>query len=315
MEKPDYDIVIIGGGPAGLTAGLYASRARLKTLLLEKMAPGGQALVTDWIENYPGFPEGISGVDLVDKMTEQARRFDLEIETGDVVSLGLGSEAGSDPGLKTIVLQDKTISASAIIIASGASPTPLGAPGEERFFGRGLSFCATCDGPFYKDKVVVAVGGGDTAVQESLFLTRFAKKVYLVHRRDQLRATGILQERILANPKIEILWDCVVSGINGLSNIENIAVENVKTGAQKTIAADGLFVWIGIMPSTSFLNGVAKLDSSNFILTNEKMETSIPGVFAAGDVRSKSLRQISTAVGDAAVAAFSAEHYIESLKS
>ena len=315
MKKPDYDVVIIGGGPAGLTAGLYASRARLKTLLLEKMAPGGQALVTDWIENYPGFPEGISGVDLVEKMTGQARRFDLEIETGDVVSLDLDSEDSSGHGLKTIVLSDKTITASAIIIATGASPTHLGAPGEERFFGRGLSFCATCDGPFYKDKIVVAVGGGDTAVQESLFLTRFAKKVYLVHRRDQLRATGILRERALANPKIDILWDSVVTGINGLSNIENITVKNVKTGDEKTIAADGLFVWIGIAPSTHFLNGAVRLDESDFILTNENMETSIPGVFAAGDVRSKSLRQISTAVGDAAVAAFSAEHYIESLKS
>ena len=313
MKKPDYDIVIIGGGPAGLTAGLYASRARLKTLLLERMAPGGQALVTDWIENYPGFPEGISGVDLVDKMTEQTKRFDLEIEIGDVVSLDLGSEDGSGGGLKTIVLADKTITASAIIIATGASPTNLGAPGEERFFGRGLSFCATCDGPFYKDKIVVAVGGGDTAVQESLFLTRFAKKVYLVHRRDQLRATGILQERALSNPKLDILWDSVVTGINGLSNIENITVENVKTGAEKNIAADGLFVWIGIKPSSHFLNGAVKLDPSNFILTNENMETSIPGVFAAGDVRSKLLRQISTAVGDAAVAAFAAEHYIESL--
>jgi thioredoxin reductase (NADPH) len=307
MEKNNYDVVIIGGGPAGLTAGLYASRARLKTLLVEKAAPGGQALITDWIENYPGFPEGVSGMDLVEKMTEQAGKFGLEIQSDEALSLDLNSAR------KTLSLSGKTLAASSVIIATGAAPRNLGVPGEERFFGRGLSFCATCDGPFYKDKVLAAVGGGDTAVQETVFLTRFAKKVYLIHRRDQLRATQILQERAFANDRIEFVWDSVVKGIGGLSNIEDVMVENVKTGEEKKLPVDGLFVWVGIEPHTGFLGDSLRLDPSGFVVTDEKMEASVPGVFAAGDVRSKTLRQISTAVGDAATAAFSAEQYIESL--
>ncbi len=308
MKKADYDLVIIGGGPAGLTAGIYASRARLNVLLLEKAAPGGQVLVSDWIENYPGFPEGCSGYDLVTKMVEQAKNFGLNIETSEVLSLDL-SEA-----VKKIELNDKTITTLSIIIATGASPRKLGVPGEDMFIGKGVSFCATCDGPFFKNSIVAAVGGGDTAVQESLFLTKFAKKVYLIHRRDELRATKILQERAMANDKIEIMFDSVLTGIyGGLTNVEKINVKNLKTEEEKEILVDGCFIWVGTFPNTSFLKDSVKVDKYGFIIVNQSMETSAPGVFAAGDVRNTPLRQIVTAVGDAAIAAVSAEHYIENI--
>lgn len=308
MTTPDYDLVIIGGGSAGLTAGMYAARARLNVLLIEKLVPGGQILVTDWIENYPGFPEGISGADLAQKIHQQAERFDLKIENGEVTSLDL-----SNP-IKKIILSDKAITSHALIIASGASPRKLGVPGEEQFYGKGLSTCATCDGPFYKNKVVAAVGGGDTAVQESLYLTKFAQKVYLIHRRDQLRATGILRERALANDKIEILWDTVLTGISGFFNVEKVSLKNVKTDEKKEMAVDGCFLWVGILPNTGFVKNAVETDAGGFIIADAKMETSVPGVFAAGDVRTTPLRQIATAVGDAAIAAFSAEHYISGIK-
>jgi len=220
MTATDYDLVIIGAGPAGLTAGIYAARARMKVLLLEKAVPGGQILVTDWLENYPGFPEGLTGFDLAEKMKKQAEQLGLKIETAEVHSLNLSDES------KQIVLKEKTITAKSLIIASGASPRKLGI-GEDKFMGKGISFCATCDGPFFKDKIVVAVGGGDTAVQESIFLTKFAKKVYLVHRRNELRATKILQERAFANDKIEFVWDSVATGVDGLFGVESVKVKNV----------------------------------------------------------------------------------------
>ena len=308
MKNVDYDLVIIGGGPAGLTAGLYASRARLNVILLEKVVPGGQVVTTDWVENYPGFPEGISGPDLVQKMTAQVQKFDLKIETNAVVSMDL-----SEP-IKKITLSDRVITTHAIIIASGASPKKLGVPGEDTFYGKGVSACATCDGPFFKDSVVAAVGGGDTAVQESLFLTKFAKKVYLIHRRDQLRAEAILQERALANEKIEFLWDSVLTGIKGLTDVEKISVQNLKTGDTKEIAVEGCFIWVGILPNAEFLPEVVELDQYGFIIVDTNMQTSVAGVYAAGDVRSTPLRQIATAVGDAAIAAFSAEHYLQNVK-
>lgn len=304
--KTDYDLVIIGAGPAGLTAGIYAARARMNVLLLEKTAPGGQILITDWIENYPGFPEGISGYDLSKKMKIQAESLGLKIESAEVHSLNLSGKA------KEIILQDRALTTKSIIIASGASPKKLGI-GEEKFFGKGVSFCATCDGPFFKEKTVVAVGGGDTAVQESIFLTKFAKKVYLVHRRNELRAAKILQERALKNEKIEFVWDSVVTGVEGFFGLEGVKVKNLKTDEEKTISAKGCFIWVGILPNTSFLNDSVKTDEFGFILADAKMQTSVPGVFAAGDVRDTPLRQIATAVGDAAIAAVSAEHYIENL--
>ena len=308
MEKADYDLVIIGGGPAGLTAGIYASRARLNVLLLEMVAPGGQVLVSDWIENYPGFPEGSSGYDLVNKMVEQAKQFGLAIESGQVLSL--------DPSetVKKVELKDKTITTLSIIIATGASPRKLGVKGEDMFIGKGVSFCATCDGPFFRDGCVAAVGGGDTAVQESIFLTKFVKKVYLIHRRNELRATKILQERAMANDKIEIMFDSVLTGIyGGLTNVEKISVLNLKTDEEKEILVDGCFIWVGTYPNTSFLKDSVEVDQYGFIIVNQNMETSAPGVFAAGDVRNTPLRQVVTAVGDAAIAAVSAEHYIENL--
>ncbi len=308
MKKADYDLVIIGGGPAGLTAGIYASRARLNVLLLEKVAPGGQVLVSDWIENYPGFPEGCSGYDLVTKMVEQAKQFGLVIESGQVLSLDVSET------VKKIELNDKTITTLSIIIATGASPRKLGVPGEDMFIGKGVSFCATCDGPFFKNSIVATVGGGDTAVQESIYLTKFAKKVYLIHRRDELRATKILQERAMANDKIEIMFDSVLTGIyGGLTNVEKINVKNLKTEEEKEILVDGCFIWVGTFPNTSFLKDSVKVDKYGFIIVNQSMETSAPGIFAAGDVRNTPLRQIVTAVGDAAIAAVSAEHYIENI--
>ena len=279
MVQTDYDLVIIGGGPAGLTAGIYAARARMNVILLEKVAPGGQVIVSDWIENYPGFPDGISGYDLGEKMLLQAKNLGLPIEMEDVTSLELS------PGRNTIHTSGgKSITSKAVIIASGASPRRLNV-GEEKFMGKGVSFCATCDGPFFKDKTVVAVGGGDTAVQESTFLTKFAKKVYLVHRRDELRAAKILQERAFKNDKIEILWDSVVTGMDGLFGVEQVKVKNIKTEEEKNIQAQGCFIWVGITPNTAFVGDAVEMNTGGFIITNEHMETSALGVYAAGDVR------------------------------
>ncbi len=309
MAQTDYDLVIIGGGPAGLTAGIYAARARMNVILLEKAAPGGQVIVSDWIENYPGFPDGISGYDLGEKMLLQAKNLGLPIEMEDVTSLELS------PGRNTINTSGgKSITSRAVIIASGASPRRLNV-GEEKFMGKGVSFCATCDGPFFRDKTVVAVGGGDTAVQESTFLTKFAKKVYLVHRRDELRAAKILQERAFKNDKIEILWDSVVTGMDGLFGVEQVKIKNVKTEEEKNIQAQGCFIWVGITPNTAFVGDAVEMNAGGFIVANEHMETSALGVYAAGDVRTTPLKQIATAVGDAAIAAVSAEHFLENLVS
>ncbi|MBF0467446.1 MAG: thioredoxin-disulfide reductase [Desulfamplus sp.] len=307
MKQTDYDLVIVGGGPAGLTAGIYAARARMNVVLYEKAAPGGQVIVSDWIENYPGFPDGISGYDLGEKMLNQAKNLGLNIEIEDVTSIQVDGE------IKTVNLGKKSVSTKTVIIVSGASPKKLNI-GESQFMGKGVSFCATCDGPFFRDKTVVAVGGGDTAVQESIFLTKFVKKLYLIHRRGELRATKILQERAHKNDKIEIVWDSVVSGMDGLFAVENVRVRNIKTGEEKDIKAQGCFIWIGITPNTAFLGDVLKMDDGGFIYTNENMETSVPGIFAAGDVRTTPLKQIVTAVGDAAIAVMSAEHYIENMQ-
>ena len=300
------DLIIIGAGPAGLTAGLYASRARLKTVLLEKLAPGGQILTTDFVENYPGFPEGLSGFELVDRMKRQAENFGLKIEGKEVIRLELTPE-------KKMVFTDKeAMETKALILTTGASPRKLGIDGEGLLIGKGVSYCATCDGPFYRDQEVAVIGGGDTAVEEAIFLTKFANRVYLVHRRDELRATKLLQERVEAAEKVTLVWDSVPTRILGQAGVEGVELKNVKTNEISTLPVEGVFVFIGYNPSNDLLADLSlDFDDLGFVKTDDNMETSIPGVFAAGDIRSKLLRQVSTAVGDGATAAFAAERFIE----
>ncbi|WP_028320293.1 thioredoxin-disulfide reductase [Desulfatiglans anilini] len=304
-----YDLIIIGGGPAGLTAGLYAARARLNTILLEKFAPGGQILTTDWVENYPGFPDGISGFELIDRMKNQAEKFGLNIESQEVTRLDL------DGDIKTIHTNKGKLETLAIVLATGAFPQKLGVEGEGLLTGKGVSYCATCDGPFYRDQEVAVIGGGDTAVEEALFLTRFASKVHLIHRRDKLRATQLLQERAMASEKIHIIWDTVCSRITGATGVEGLDLRNVKTGETSLLPVQGAFIFIGYSPNNQLVDGLLKTDDYGFVVTDENMQTSVPGVFAGGDIRSKQLRQVSTAVGEGAAATFAAEKHIEDLKA
>ena len=304
MPAWDYDIIIVGAGPAGLTAGLYAGRARLKTLLLEKLIHGGQVMTTDLVENYPGFPEGISGFELSDRMRQQAERFGLEFRSGEVLSL----EPGNDHQL--LRLEGAELTAGATIIASGVRHRSLGVPGEEALTGKGVSYCATCDGALYRGETIAVVGGGDTALTDTLFLCRFAEKVHLIHRRDAFRGEKILQEQVKALEKVQIHWDTVVDEVQGQHAVEALALRNVKTGETTRLPVAGVFIFVGITPNTVWLKGRVELDEWGFISTDAEMATSIPGIFAAGDVRSKLLRQISTAVGDGAIAAYAAEHYL-----
>jgi thioredoxin reductase (NADPH) len=300
-----HDIIIIGGGPAGLTAGLYTARARLNVVLLERLAPGGQVLNTDWVENYPGFPDGISGFELVEKMKTQAENFDLPIQLEEVTGLEFSQE-------KKIVITDKgQREAKALIIASGATPRKLGIEGEALLAGKGVSYCATCDGPFYKDQDVVVIGGGDTALEEAIFLTRFASTIHVAHRRDELRAVKLLQDRAMAQEKIKFIWDTIPLKILGENGVEGVELKNVKTGEISRKEAQGVFIFIGTEPNADLINGIVKQDEGGFVITDEKMETSLSGVFAAGDIRSKPWRQISTAVGEGATASFYAEKYLE----
>ncbi|MGD8984168.1 MAG: thioredoxin-disulfide reductase [Desulfobacteraceae bacterium] len=302
-----HDIIIIGGGPAGLTAGLYTARARLNVVLLERLAPGGQVLNTDWVENYPGFPDGISGFELVERMKTQAENFDLPIQLEEVMGLELSRE-------KKIVITNKgRLEAKTLIIATGATPKKLGIEGEDLLTGKGVSYCATCDGPFYKDQEVVVIGGGDTALEEAIFLTRFASTIHLAHRRDELRAVKLLQDRAMAQEKIKFIWDTIPLKILGENGVEGIELKNVKTGEISRKEAQGVFIFIGTKPNAELINGIVKQDESGFVISDEKMETSVPGVFAAGDIRSKPWRQISTAVGEGATASFYAEKYLEDL--
>ena len=303
MTAWDYDLIIVGGGPAGLTAGLYAGRARLKTLLLEKLIHGGQVMTTDLVENYPGFPEGISGFELSDRMRRQAERFGLEFQNATVQGLKVGPP-------HELTLEDRELTAGALIIASGARYRRLGVPGEDELTGKGVSFCATCDGALYRDQEIAVVGGGDTALTDALFLTRFAAKIHLLHRRDAFRGAKILQERILAQEKVQIHWDTVVTAIQGTKAVEAVQLQNVKTGELASLPVTGVFIFVGVTPNTDWLQGRVPVDDGGFVFTDDHMATAIPGIFAAGDVRHKLLRQISTAVGDGATAAFAAENYL-----
>ena len=292
MSETNYDVVIIGGGPAGLTAGLYTSRAKLRTLLVERMIMGGQVMTTTKVENYPGFPGGIDGPELMLRFQEHCQEFGLEVRSGEVEQL---SDA---EGIKTLRIDGEAVSARAVIITTGAEPRKLGVEREAELTGRGVSYCATCDGAFFRNVPVAIVGGGDTAAEEALFLTRFASKVYLIHRRGELRATKILQERLAHNDKVEILWSSAVAGLEAdTSGLTGVRLQDTRSGAERSLPLAGLFVAIGVTPKAHFLADVVKLDDDGHILTDAECRTSIPGVFAAGDVRKKILKQIATAVG------------------
>jgi thioredoxin reductase (NADPH) len=304
-----YDIIIIGSGPAGLTAGIYASRSNMKTLMIASAFNPSLITTTDLVENYPGFPDGITGFELIEKFTRQAKKFGLEIAEKDVstvtrISQGWEVSAGGE-----------TSQALTLIIATGTEYAHLNVPGEEELTGRGVSYCATCDGPFYRDSKVVVVGGGDTAVQEALFLTRFASEVTIVHRRDRLRATAILQERARANEKIRFEWNAVVEEITGDTAVKGIILQDVNApDKKKTLDVEGVFIFTGYIPNTSFLGGIVDRDDTGYIRADEQMKTSAPGIFACGDCTKKLLRQVVTACGDGATAAFAAEQYISELK-
>lgn len=299
-----YDIIVVGGGPAGLSAALYAARGRRRTLLLEKGIFGGQIATTDLVENYPGFPEGISGFDLGQLMHRQAAKYGAQVVLAEVA----GAELDKEP--KVIKTGEGDFLGRAVILAGGADYRKLGVPGERELTGKGVSYCATCDGPFFKDQVIAVVGGGDSAITEALFLTKFASKVLILHRREQLRAERILQERALAHPQIEVLWNTVVVEVLGGEEVRGLRVRNVKTGEEGTLEVSGVFVSIGLDPNTGYLKGRLPMDEGGHILVNDLMETPIPGVFAAGDIRHHSARQAITAAGDGATAAIAAEGYL-----
>ncbi|URA09320.1 thioredoxin-disulfide reductase [Thermospira aquatica] len=302
-----YDVIIIGSGPAGMAAAIYTGRSLLKTLMLEKIGSGGQAALTELIENYPGFPHGINGYELSQKMEEQAKNFGTSFDYAEVQKV-----TQDETGIFHVFTESREFLSKTVIIATGASPKKLGVPGEEKFIGRGISFCATCDASFYKDKVVAVVGGGDSAVEEGMYLTKFAKKVYLIHRRDQLRAAKIVQKRAFQTPGMEFIWDTVVEEIKGENFVEALKLKNVKTNETSWLEVNGVFLYIGLLPNTNFIEGVEK-DEQGYIITDEMMRTNIPGLFAAGDCRHTPLRQVITAASDGAIAAYAVEKYLETL--
>ncbi|MFH1552082.1 MAG: thioredoxin-disulfide reductase [Candidatus Omnitrophota bacterium] len=305
------DIIIIGGGPAGLTAGLYAARGRMNALLIESLVVAGQVTITDMVENYPGI-EKTSGFELISAFKRQAETFGLECRQGTVK--GISRFERENARVWRVEDENGAHETLSVIVASGASPKKLGLPGEEDFVGKGVSYCATCDGAFFREKDIVVIGGGDTAVEEALFLTRFGKKVILVHRKDRLRATRILQERVRANKKIEFVLESEIEEILGGEKVEKVRVSNVKTGEKTDIPCDGVFVFVGWKPNTDFLDGTVERDERGCVVADDEMKASEEGVFVAGDCRKKLLHQIVTACGDGATAAFSAQHYVEELK-
>ena len=299
-----YDIAIIGAGPAGLAAGLYAARARRKTLLLEREVTGGQIALTSTVENYPGIDEA-NGFELGQQMQRQAEKYGLQVALTDVTALDQRED-----GLYSVQTKDGVYTAKSVIYAGGADYNKLGVPGEADFIGKGVSYCATCDAAFFQDQVCAVVGGGDAALDEGLFVTRYASKVYVIHRRDELRASRILQERAFANAKMEFVWDTVVTAIEGAAAVERLSLQNVKTGAASSLDVAAIFLFIGLSPNPGLLDGLVKMDAGRHVYVNEWMETEVPGLYAAGDVRVNSARQVVTAAGDGATAAIRADHYI-----
>jgi len=311
LPEHDYDVIIIGGGPAGFTAGIYTARAGLKTLLLEGASTVSQISITDLIENYPGIPDGINGLDLMQLFKNQALKFGLEILPKDTISL---SRSDTDQAFWIVNTGEKSFRALSVIAATGAQWSKLGVPGETEFAGKGVSYCATCDGPFYRNRDVIVVGGGDSAIQEALFLTHFASRVTVIHRRDRLRAAGILQKRAFAEKKIEFAWNATLAEVLGADFVTGVKISDVASGETKTINAEGVFIFVGRLPYTSVFNNIVQLDKAGYIITDDAMKTSAAGFFAAGDCRAKLFRQVVTAAGDGANAAFSAELYIGNLK-
>ena len=311
LPEYDHDTIIIGGGPAGYTAGIYAARSGLKTLLAEGAATVSQITITDLIENYPGIPDGIDGFELMQLFKKQALKFGLEIITKDVLAIKNNAAA---PVIWDVTLEDDSFRTLSIIAATGARWRNLEVPGEQEFAGRGISYCATCDGPFYRNKDVIVVGGGDTALQEALFLTHFAKKVFVIHRRDRLRAAKILQKRAFAEKKIEFVWNATLTEVTGRDFVTGIKIADVYSGKISEISAEGVFIFVGRLPHTGLFRDILRLDAGGYIITDDNMRTSAAGIFAAGDCRAKQFRQVVTAAGDGANAIYSAELYVEELK-
>ena len=304
-DEQEYDIVIIGAGPAGLAAGLYAARARRRTILLERNVTGGQISLTSTVENYPGFDE-VDGFDLGQKMQQQAEKYGMEMGYSNVTSLEQRN------GHHVVHTTEDSYVAKAVILTGGADYIRLGIPGEDELIGKGVSYCATCDAAFFENQVCAVVGGGDAAMDEGLFVTRYASKVHVIHRRDELRASKILQERAFANPKMEFIWDTVVEEVQGEDAVQHLKLRNVKTNEESTLPVSAIFIFIGLSPNTDYLKDLVKMDEGGHIFVNEWMETGIPGLYAAGDVRANSARQVVSAAGDGATAAIRADHYITS---
>ena len=300
-----YDVVIIGGGPAGLTAGIYTSRDKLYTLIIDKGIIGGNINNADSIDNYPGFPEGINGPELAELMHRQAEKYGLKSITAEVTAIYIEGES------RVIKTTGGDFMAKAVIIAGGSDKVKMGIPGEKEFTGRGVSYCTTCDGPFFRNKKVVVIGGGNSAIYEAMHLIKFASSISLIHRRDKLRATAILQDKALAETKIEFILNTIVKSIEGKDFVQKLLLENVKTGKQSILETDGVFVSIGLKPNTDYLKDLLPLDKQGHIITDEHMSTNIAGIFATGDIRSGSIRQVTTAVGDGTVAALSAKKFID----
>jgi thioredoxin reductase (NADPH) len=310
-RHPEYDVIIVGAGPAGLCAAMYAGRGMLKALTIERGAPGGELLNTDLIEDYPGF-ESIKGWELSEKMTQHAKKFGATIVTDSVRSV----KRLHDGTFEVETDRDKKYSGMTVILTAGGTPTKLGVAGEKEYAGRGVSYCAVCDGAFFKGEVLAVVGGGDAAVEEADYLTRYATKVYVVHRRDELRASKILQERAFANPKIEFIWNKrVVEVVGNERGVQHLDLEDTVTGGRTNLEVGGVFVFIGFKPNTGVVQEHFRHDPSGYMLTDDRMMTSIPGLFAAGDVRSQLTRQITTAVGDATTAAIAVEKYVAAHRS